>query len=355
MRRMKIGTRLIDDKEPTYFIADIGGNHDGCLERAISLIHLAKDAGADAAKFQHFQANTIVSDRGFRMIKSIESHQTKWKKSVYEVYKDASLDLSWTLRLKEECDKVGITFFSSPYSISIIDLLDEFMPAYKIGSGDITYIDIIRHVASKGKPYIMATGASNIGEVYDAVNAGIEVNSNLALMQCNTNYTLDRNNFKHVNLNVLKAYAAMYPDLVLGLSDHTPGHACVLGAVSLGARMIEKHFTDDNTREGPDHLFAMNPKSWREMVERTRELEDALGSSLKNVEKNEKSTVVLQRRSLRAAKNLKREHIIVREDIEALRPCPEDGISPADLNKIIGRQIKSDIVKGDHLKLTDIY
>ncbi len=124
-------------------------------------------------------------------------------------------------------------------------------------------------------------------------------------MQCNTNYTGSKENFKYVNLNVLKTYAAMYPDLILGLSDHTPGHAAVLGAVALGARVVEKHFTDDNLREGPDHAFALDPIAWADMVENTRQLEMALGSADKSVAENEQETVVLQRRCLRAAVDIR--------------------------------------------------
>ena len=129
-------------------------------------------------------------------------------------------------------------------------------------------------------------------------------------MQCNTNYTGSLENFSHINLNVLKTYASMWPDVVLGLSDHTPGHATVLGAVALGARAVEKHLTDDRNREGPDHRFSMDPSGWRDMVDRTRELERALGSGDKRVAGNERETVVIQRRCLRAARDIAAGEII---------------------------------------------
>ena len=219
----------------TYFIADIAANHDGDLDRTKKLCLLAKEAGADAAKFQHFKAQTIVSDKGFKDLGSQQSHQSKWDKSVYEVYQDASINQSWTKELKSTCVKAGITFFTSPYDISIVDEVDEFVPAYKIGSGDITWIKIIEYIARKQKPYIIATGASNIDEVTFAVNSGYKINQNLSLMQCNTNYSISPDNFKYINLNVLKTYAKLFPNLVLGLSDHTAGHATVLGAITLGA------------------------------------------------------------------------------------------------------------------------
>jgi N-acetylneuraminate synthase len=152
---------------------------------------------------------------------------------------------------------------------------------------------------------LLATGAASIGDVQKAVHTVLAKNPHLVLMQCNTNYTGSKENFKYVNLNVLKTYAAMYPDLILGLSDHTPGHAAVLGAVALGARVVEKHFTDDNLREGPDHAFALDPIAWADMVENTRQLEMALGSADKSVAENEQETVVLQRRCLRAAVDIR--------------------------------------------------
>jgi sialic acid synthase SpsE len=244
---------------PTYFIADIAANHDGDLERAKDLIYLAADAGADAAKFQHFKAETIVSDFGFKTMRGHQSHQSKWKKSVFEVYKEAGVNLDWTAKLKETCDIAGIPFFTTPYALDIVDVINEFVPAYKIGSGDITWLEMIEKVASNQKPYILATGASSADDVHRAVKFALSINPMLALMQCNTNYTASLENFKYIQLNVLKTYRIMYPEIVLGLSDHTPGHATVLGAVALGARMVEKHFTDDKSRTGPDHEFSMDP------------------------------------------------------------------------------------------------
>jgi sialic acid synthase SpsE len=351
---LNIQGKKIGHDYPTYFIADIAANHDGDLERAKDLIHLAAEAGADAAKFQHFKAETIVSDFGFKTMGGQQSHQANWKKSVFEVYKDASVSLDWTLTLKETSEKAGIAFFTSPYSLDIVEHIDTFVPAYKIGSGDITWIEMVQHIASKQKPYIMATGASNMDDVLRAVQAGLEINPMLCLMQCNTNYTASLENFKFIQLNVLKVYRKMFPDLVLGLSDHTPGLASTLGAVSLGARMIEKHFTDDTSRIGPDHKFSMNPTSWLDMVERTRELENALGCGIKKIEDNEKETVVIQRRAIRASTDLNAGTILTRNHLTVLRPCPEDGLQPYRLDELIGKQLRYNIKAGEHLRWIDV-
>ncbi len=351
---LEIDGRLIGRDHPVYFVADIAANHDGDLGRAKELIHLAAEAGADAAKFQHFKAETIVSDMGFRALGGRQSHQSKWKKSVFEVYQEASISLEWTEILKETCEAAGITFFTSPYSLEIVDHIDTFVPAYKIGSGDITWIEMIEHIAAKGKTSILAAGASTTEDVLRAVNAALAINPNIALLQCNTNYTASLENFKFIQLNVLTTFASMYPDLVLGLSDHTPGHATVLGAVALGARIIEKHFTDDVGRTGPDHAFSMDPCSWREMIDRTHELENALGTGVKKIEDNERETVVLQRRSVRIESDLPAGTVIQREHLTVLRPCPTDAVEPYQLPYLIGRVLCVPKQAGDHLRWTDL-
>lgn len=350
---LKIGSKTIGGTSPTYFIADIAANHDGDLERAKALIYLCAEAGADAAKFQHFTADTIVSDRGFRALSGETSHQSAWKKPVFDVYKDASVSLDWTESLKETCDKAGVAFFTSPYSMALVDHIDPFVPAYKIGSGDITWTAMVEYIASKGKPYILASGASTLDEVHRAVTAAGQINPQLCLMQCNTNYTASLENFHYIQLKVLNTYRSMYPDLVLGLSDHTPGHSTVLGAVALGASMVEKHFTDDTARVGPDHKFSMDPLSWKAMVQATRELENALGTGVKVVEANEKQTVVVQRRSVRVKTPIPAGAVLLESQLEVLRPCPADAIAPYQLADVVGRKLRRDVPAGEHLRWTD--
>ncbi|HET7011747.1 MAG TPA: N-acetylneuraminate synthase family protein [Anaerolineales bacterium] len=350
MNEIPIGDRLVGDVHPTYFVADISANHDGDLERAKALIHMCAEAGADAAKFQNFRAPKIVSDHGFRSLDGQLSHQATWKRSVFEVYQAASLPWDWTPILVDTCREAGIHYFSSPYDVEAVDMLDPHVPAHKIGSGDITWPEIIRHIASKGKPVLLATGASTIGEVQSAVHEILAINRELILMQCNTNYTASPDNFRHIHLRVLRTYAAMFPNVVLGLSDHTPGPTTVLGAVAFGARVVEKHFTDDNAREGPDHPFSMTPATWREMVDRTRELELALGSPDKTVADNERDTVVVQRRCVRAGRDLKSGEVLRRSDLDVLRPAPEGSILPHEIEATVGLKAAEDIPSGEALR-----
>jgi N-acetylneuraminate synthase len=354
MTEIQIENKTIGINNPTYFIADVAANHDGDLQRAKDLIYLCAEAGADAAKFQHFTAGTIVSDQGFKTLGGQQSHQSKWKKSVFDVYQDASIDQDWTPILKETCNKAGITFLTSPYSYELVDKVDDFLSAYKIGSGDITWLGIVDYIASKKKPVLLATGASTLDEVDMAMSTLLHRTDEIVLMQCNTNYTASLENFKYINLNVLKEYRRKYPDTILGLSDHTPGHATVLGAVTLGARVIEKHFTDDVSREGPDHKFSMDFNTWKDMVDRTRELENSLGLETKKVEDNELETVVLQRRSIRAKKDLMIGDRVNEKDLEFLRPCPDGALPPYELKKVLDKVLVENIKSGDYIKWTNL-
>ncbi len=344
---IKIGNHYVGENQPVYFVAEIGSNHDGDLKRAIELIRLAAESGANAAKFQNFSAPSLISDFGFKKITNINSHQSKWKKSVFEVYQEASTPFEWANELCEMCTEHGLDYFSAPYDLEAVNMLERYFPAVKIGSGDITWLEIIELIASKNKPVLMSTGASAIADVQRAVETVLRINKALILMQCNTNYTGSAENFKYINLNVLKTYSIRYPDVVLGLSDHTSGHSTALGAIALGAKVIEKHFTDDKGRKGPDHAYAMDPKDFREMVDRSRELESALGSTQKFIADNEKETAIVQRRCLCAARDISKGELLVRELIDVLRPCLPGSIPPYEIENVMGLSAAVDIAYGE--------
>ena len=339
--------KRLNESRP-YYIADIGANHDGDLNRALMLIELAKDSGAHAAKFQNFKAETIVSGAAFSKL-SNASHQLNWKKSVYEVYKSAELNLEWTEAIKSKCDEVGIEYFTSPYDLKVLDQLDQYMRLFKIGSGDITWLDIIERVAKKEKPVLIATGASSQVDVERAMDTLQKYTEKIVLMQCNTNYTVDADKYKHVNLNVLDTYRKIYPGIVLGLSDHTAGFTTVLGAIAKGAFVIEKHFTDDNGRIGPDHPFAINPENWKTMVELGNEMADALGDGKKIIEPNEIDSRVVQQRSLTLIRDMKEGDVLCESDLTSLRPCPEEAWRPFELNQVLGKTLSKDLEAGTNL------
>lgn len=349
-----IGSRLVGPDQPTYFIADIAANHDGDLDRAKKLMTLAKAAGADCAKFQHFRAPHIVSDYGFKALGDQQSHQAAWKKSVFEVYADASLPWEWTAELAKHARDIDIEFMSAPYDLEAVDHLDPFVNAFKVGSGDVNWIEELEYIATKGKPVLLATGAATREDVDRAMAVLASAKVNTVLMQCNTNYEGSIDNIRHVNLDVLRLYAQRFPNATLGLSDHTPGHVTVLGAVALGARAVEKHFTDDVSRVGPDHGISMDPATWRAMVDDTRMLEAALGSGVKEIEANETQTVVLQRRCVRAARDLAAGTLLTREDLEVLRPAPADALPAHRIDEALGRTLNRPLQFGEHLSESDL-
>lgn len=351
---IEIQGRKIGPRHPTYFIADIAANHDGDLKRAIELIRLAKLAGADAAKFQNFRAPKIVSDYGFKSLGERLSHQAKWKKSVFQVYEDASIPFEWTPTLKDACDEFDIHYFSSPYDYEAIDMLDPYVPAYKAGSSLISWPQAIVRMAGFGKPILIATGDSEMSDVERAMNMVMPVNKQIVLMQCNTNYTAAESNYDHLHVNVLKAYAAKWPDVILGLSDHTQSAAPVVGAVALGARVIERHFTDNNDREGPDHKFALNPENWEHMVREVRILERALGSTEKHVAENEKETYIVQRHCLRVARDVKAGETFTEDMLEVLRPATPGALMAWDIPRVIGKKAVGDMPFGKDLRWSDV-
>ena len=349
---MEIYGKKISKDSPTYFIAEIGSNFDGDIKRAISLIKIAAQSDADAVKFQHYTANSLVSDRGFNALRNDnKTHQSNWKKSVSETYDDASLNAEWTGKLSEAAHNEGLAFITSPYSHELVEYTEPYVDAYKIGSGDITFHSIIKKILEKKKPILIATGASTAEEVSEAMTLLKDQHENVCLMQCNTNYDGKVTHAKYQNLNVLKSFHESFSNCVLGLSCHMPGPISVIGSVALGARVIEKHFTDDRTRPGPDHGFAIEPAEWKKMVEETRLLEAMLGDGNKKIEENEQDTVIVQQRALWITNDMEAGDIMKDSYFEVLRPCPKDAIKPSKIKDIIGKPIRSQIKIGDYLRM----
>ena len=343
-KEIKIGNKIIGDTHPTYFIAEIGANFDGSIEKAKHLIDAAKKAGADCAKFQTFSTPRIVSEGGFSHMQLKGVHGS-WGRTVSEVFKDAEFPVAWHKEIADYCKVVGIDFSTSPYFKEAVDLcVDLDVPFIKIGSGDITWLEMLDYIARKGKPVMLATGDATMSEIDEAVRT-IEAtgNKDLVLMQCITNYP---SKIESANVNVLKTYQSAF-DVLTGYSDHAPGHVVALASVVIGGRVIEKHFTLNKTDKGPDHPHSMEPQEFRFMVDSIREVERAMGSTRKDVVAEEGETVYVQRRCLYAKQDLKKGHIMTSEDIDILRPAL--GIPPKFKPMIIGKECKEDIVKGQPL------
>ncbi|HNQ87818.1 MAG TPA: N-acetylneuraminate synthase family protein [Verrucomicrobiota bacterium] len=387
---LTIQGRPVGPGEPVYFIADLAANHCGSLAKAKELVHACAESGVDAVKMQNFTAETIVSDYGFRHLEGVRTHQSQWKQSVFDSYKAASIPLDWTLELKSLCDRLGLHYFTSPYSIDLVRAVAPHVAAFKLGSGDITWHEEIVEMCRQGKPVLMATGASTMEEVEGAMAAALEHTDAILLMQCNTEYTArvgegrDQRlaRFRHINLRVLETYQRRWPGIPVGLSDHTHGSLTVLGAVGLfDCCAVEKHFTLDNTLEGQDHAFSMTPATWRRMVDDTAALRKtiarasgpeerlrltaeavddrealsvALGDGVKRLEANEQGTVIVQRRAIRAGRSLSPGDRLTRNDLVVLRPCPPDALPPYRMAELLGRTVREPVAAGDCVRLSSV-
>lgn len=348
-QEIKIGSKTIGLDHPTYIIAEIGANFDGSIETAKKLVDAAKACGADCAKFQTFTAEKIVSDEGFKKM-TLHGVHGSWGRSVYDVFKDVEFPHEWHREIADYCKEVGIDFSTSPYDKEAVDLCEDLdVPFIKIGSGDITWLSMLEYIAKKGKPMMLATGDATIAEIDEAVRTILATGNNqLILMQCVTNYP---SKLESANIRVIEAYQKMY-NIVTGYSDHAPGSVVALGAVALGARVIEKHFTLDKSLSGPDHPHSMNPEEFSFMVKSIRELEKSLGSSFKNVVEEESETVFVQRRGLCAKQDIEEGSIIRPEDIDVLRPAL--GIPPKFERVIAGKMANRKMVKGEPIFWEDI-
>jgi len=348
-KEIKIGSCFVGEGHPVFIIADIGANFDGDLAKAKKLAKAVKEAGGDVVKIQSFLAGKIVSGKGFASMQLKGVHGS-WGRPVDEIFREVEFPRKWHKEFFDYCREIGIIVSSAPYDFEAVDLMEEIgVDFYKIGSGDITWHEMLEYIAKKNKPMILATGASTLPEVDEAI-AVIERtgNKNLILLQCITNYP---SKIESANINVLKTYQGRY-NIITGYSDHAPTDVVPLGAVALGAKVIEKHFTLNKNDKGPDHPHSMNPEEFAQMVKRIRQLESAMGAGEKTVVEEESETVIVQRRSLYVKIDIRKGEVISKENLIELRPAL--GILPKLKPTIIGRKIKRDIAAGEPLKLEDV-
>ena len=344
---ISIGEKKLSKYENVYVIAEIGSNHDNNLGRAKNLIQLARECGANAAKFQSFTAQGLISKRGFE---KKSSFQSRWKKSVWDTYVAAEMPREWHYELADFAKSQGIDFFTSPWDDEALAFLAKInAPAIKIGSGDIDNYDLLLKAGQTGKPILLGTGASTLAEVETAVDIIRSTGNNkVVLMHCVVNYPSDIN---QANVRALPVMESTF-GLHVGYSDHSQGDLVAISSVSLGAVAIEKHFTDDKTREGPDHPHSMNPREFTEMVSKIRTLQKALGDGIKRPVNDERETKIVQRRSIFAIKPIKKGEKITKNNVRLLRPAV--GIPPKYLENIIGRSAARDIEQYEPIQWSSI-
>lgn len=343
---LKINNRLIGHNQPPYIIAELSANHNGSIDRAKKTIEEAKLCGADAVKIQTYTAETMTIDCDFPdfIIKGGLWNGLK----LYDLYKKAETPFEWHQELFDHAKKIGITIFSSPFDETAVDLLERLnTPAYKIASFEIIDLPLIRYVAKTGKPIIMSTGIASEIEIEEAISAARnEGCEEIVLLHCISQYPapIDQANIKQIE-NLYNRF-----NLISGLSDHTLGTTASVAAITLGANVIEKHFTLSRKDKGPDSEFSLEPKDLKKLCKDTRDAWLSIGKAGFTRHKDEIANKIF-RRSIYFVSDLKVGEIIKSSDIRRIRPGM--GLPPKYFDKIIGKKTTKNVIKGQPVSFND--
>lgn len=339
MSVVKIKDRLIGDGYPAYIIAEMSANHAGSIERAKEIIRAAKNAGADCIKIQTYTPDTLTIDCHNEYF---EVKNGTWEgENLYSLYGKAYTPWEWQKELKEEADKVGIDFFSTPFDKTSVDFLEEMgVEFYKIASFEMIDLPLIEYVASKGKPIIMSTGMASLEEIKEAVETvKMTGNDQLILLKCSSAYPAISDD---MHLKTIVDMKQKF-DLPIGLSDHSMGSLGATVAIALGGNVIEKHFCLSREIENPDASFSMTPEEFAKMVQDIRNTEKAMGVATYGVSKQEESSMVF-RRSIFVVKDVKKGENFTEENTRIIRPGY--GIKPKYFGDILGTKATKDIKEG---------
>lgn len=339
MNELNIGGKILSQTSDVLIIAEAGINHDGNIETAIELVKAAKRSGADVVKFQSFKADKIC-DVDLEEIKKVEGI-TGGSKSSYLMYKNLELSEADHHVLQKVANEEGIMFASSVFDFETVDFLDALeVPFFKVSSGDVTFVPLLRKVAETGKPIILSTGMATLTEVLEACDICRDAgNDNLVLLHCNSDYPPKPDEINLKAMDVMRSASK----LLVGFSDHTKGYNVALAAVAMGANVIEKHFTLDNNADGPDHQLSLNPEDFRKMVDGIKQIKSALGSEIKEPTPTEKGNIFSGRRSLLAARDIEAGDVLKFSDLKMIKPAK--GIATKYLEFVLGRKVNQAIKK----------
>jgi len=338
-----IGRRAVGTGQPTFIVAEISANHRQKYQEAEKLVRAAKDVGADAVKVQTFTPDTITlrSDRKeFRV-----GGGTLWDgRTLYDLYEEAYMPWEWQPKLKVLANELGLQFFSSPFDATAVDFLEKMdVPAYKVASFEIVDLDLIERIAKTRKPMIISTGMATKEEIGEAVETARKAGAEqIALLKCNSGYPAPS---EEMNLRTIVDMRESFR-VPVGLSDHTLGTSVSEAAVSLGASIIEKHFTLSRSIPGPDSAFSLEPTEFTRLVQGVRTIEGALGTVRYGVTPGERKSVPF-RRSLFIVKDVKAGEVLTEVNVRSIRPA--DGLPPRDLPKVLGKRARRDIPAGTPL------
>lgn len=343
-KMIKIGHKEIGQHTKPFIIAEMSGNHNQSLERALHLVELAAEAGADALKLQTYTPDTITLDVHTREF-FIQDDKNLWKgNSLYNLYKEAYTPWDWHKTIFEKADELGLLAFSSPFDETAVDFLETLnVPAYKIASFENVDIPLIRKVAKTGKPIIISTGMATVAELDEAVHtARAEGNDQIILLKCTSTYPATPANS---NLATIPHIRELFGTEV-GLSDHTMGVGVSVAAVTLGATVIEKHFTTSRIDGGVDSAFSMEPHELKMLVEETERAWESLGE-IKYGPTDAEIPSLLHRRSLYIGKDLKTGDVLTAENLRNVRPGL--GLPTKYYDLVLGKAVKKDVTKGTPL------
>lgn len=335
------GRRIGADHEP-YVICELSGNHNGSLDRALSMIDAAADTGADAIKIQTYTADTITMDVDRPEFKI---HGGLWDgRSLYELYQEAQTPYEWHAALFERAAKRGVTLFSSPFDESAVDLLDGLgAPAFKIASFEAVDLPLIAYAAAKGKPLVISTGMANLAEMHAARDTALAAGApGVVMLHCVSSYPAA---LQDANVRTVADMAARFASPI-GLSDHTHGAAASVAAIALGACVIEKHFTLARADGGPDAAFSLEPAEFTALVRDCKDAWTALGRAHYDLLGSEAANRQF-RRSLYISADVKAGEVLTRANVRSIRPG--NGLPPADLAKVLGKLAARDLARGEPL------
>jgi len=339
MKKITLGSRVIGTDEPCLIIAEAGVNHEGDVDKGKRLIDAARQAGADAIKFQSFQADKLVTEAC--ELAPYQRQSSRAYKSQYAMLKDFELSRADVTDLYRYAAKNDILFLSTPFDYESLALLNELnIPAFKIGSGEITNLPFLARVARQGKPVILSTGAATLGEIEEAVGAiRTGGTDNLVLLHCVSSYPAKTH---ELNLRVIKTLEQAFR-VPVGFSDHSRGINMAVAAVALGARVLEKHITLDTRYPGPDHKASLEPEEFEELVLAIRDVEGALGDGIKKPTPDEEEIKSVVRKSVVARVDIAANTILTEDMLELKRP--NTGIQPKYLRSIIGKKVSCNVEK----------
>lgn len=339
-KEIRIGGHVISEDAPTFIVAEMSANHNMDFDRAVAILHAAKDAGADAVKIQTYTADTITlncDDPCFQITQG-----TLWDgTTLYKLYQSAYTPWEWQPKLKQTAEELGLEFFSSPFDLSSVDFLEEMgVPAYKVASFEINDIPLIRKIALTGKPVIIATGIARMADIELALDTCKKAgNENVILLKCTSSYPAP---YEDMNLRTIPSMGDTF-DCIAGLSDHSMGSAVAGAGVALGAKVVEKHLTLSRVDGGADAAFSMEPAEFKEMVDNIRKIELALGRVTYDLTpKQERERE--HSRSLFVARDMKAGEVFTPENLRSVRPA--DGLHTMYYEELLGRRIRRDVKMG---------